>query len=51
MIGGSALSKNLFYAATKTRGVGLRLLTERYQARKYITIAHFYKETMEQENL
>jgi hypothetical protein len=41
MIGGPALSKDLFYTSTKNGGLGLRQLTERYQACKYNTIAHF----------
>jgi hypothetical protein len=41
MIGRSALSKDLFYTATKNSGLGLRLLTKRYQACKYNTITHF----------
>jgi hypothetical protein len=41
MIRGPALSKDLFYTATKNGGLRLRLLTERYQACKYNTIAHF----------
>jgi hypothetical protein len=41
MIGGPALSKDMFYTATKNGGLRLRLLTERYQACKYNTVAHF----------
>jgi hypothetical protein len=51
MIGGPALSKDIFYTSTKNGGLGLRLLTERYQACTYNTATHFYKEMMEQENL
>jgi hypothetical protein len=41
MVGGPALSKDLFYTSTKNGGLGLRQLTERYQACKYNTVAHF----------
>jgi hypothetical protein len=41
MVGGPALSKDLFYVSTKNGGLGLRLLTERYQACKYNSVAHF----------
>jgi hypothetical protein len=51
MIGGSALSKDLFCTTNKNECLGLRLLTERYQACKYNTIAHFFKKMTEQENL
>jgi hypothetical protein len=44
MVGGSALSKDLFYTANKNGGRGLRLLTERYQACKYNTITHFSRK-------
>jgi hypothetical protein len=41
MIGGPALSEDMFYSSTKNWGLGLRILTERYQACKYNTVAHF----------
>jgi hypothetical protein len=41
MIGGPALLNVMFYTSTKNGGLGLRLLTERYQAYKYNTVAHF----------
>jgi hypothetical protein len=41
MIGGPALSKDMLYTSTKNGGLGLRLLTERYQTCKYNTVAHF----------
>jgi hypothetical protein len=43
MVGDPALSKDLFYTSNKKRGLGLRLLTERYQACKYNAIAHFFQ--------
>jgi hypothetical protein len=47
MVGGPALSKDLFYTANKKGGLGLRLLAERYQACKYKTIAHFFQRDEE----
>jgi hypothetical protein len=44
MVGGSGLSKDLFYTTTKNGGLGLRLLTERYQACKYNTKPTFTKK-------
>jgi hypothetical protein len=41
MIGGPTLSKDMFYTSTKNGGLRLRLLTERYQACKYNTVANF----------
>jgi hypothetical protein len=51
MVADPSMWKDLFYVTTKNGGLCLRLLTERYQACKYNTVAHFYKETNGQKSL
>jgi hypothetical protein len=50
LIGGPALSKDLFYTATKCGGLGLKNLRERYFACKFNNLAHFLVENEETRN-
>jgi hypothetical protein len=51
MIGGPALSKDIFYSSNKNGGFGLRLLAEIYQACKNNTRADFLQRNQETRNL
>jgi hypothetical protein len=50
LVGGSPLSKDLFYTSAKCGGLGLKNLRERYFACKFNNLAHFLVENEDTRN-